>query len=233
MALDQNFPNPHMIVSFHVSSSPQTPSANSPPLASTRKLHFNSAKLFIINATLWSTSTTYSALIDSGASGICHPHHPWLPLAMQCQFIDWRTMTMTFNAESSLRASISLKSRHAPSIKDEVDIDCSKTAKPNSMNQPILRDLKEEDSATDLSPNTPSTPNPNSKISAFPNLLPSQHVSSQPHKPPPALPDDDSPSLRWHAHPLPSVNFPLSIPWNKYKSSHCLKTPSQAMFDFY
>ncbi|KAG6872046.1 hypothetical protein C0995_013598 [Termitomyces sp. Mi166 len=216
--------NAHPTVPFNILSSPQPSFTSSPPLTSTGKLYSNSAKSFIINVTLWSTSTTYSALVHSGTSGMfvsselslsgkevedpielqlfdsnstfsslvtCHyvnvisiinglnipidllitqlhratsiiPSLSWLYDANSN--IDWRSMTMSFDMESLLGASISLKSRHMPSVEDKVNIDCPKAANSDSVNQSILRNLKEENNATDSIPNTPSIPKSNPEI---------------------------------------------------------------------
>ncbi|KAG6884160.1 hypothetical protein C0992_006860, partial [Termitomyces sp. T32_za158] len=79
--------------------------------------------------------------------------------------VNWRSMMMTFNTgDERLAASISLKSKHNPSIKEVPDEDSPLLPDPLSLLGPMLEDLKGEGSAKDNTKTqhhpAPKTPNP-------------------------------------------------------------------------
>ncbi|KAG6887499.1 hypothetical protein C0995_014830 [Termitomyces sp. Mi166 len=71
--------------------------------------------------------------------------------------IDWKLMTMTFEAEyAQLAASFPLKSRFTLTIEEVIDEDCIEPPNPESTHQSILVDLKREESIS--TPPNPLSP---------------------------------------------------------------------------
>ncbi|KAG6881607.1 hypothetical protein C0992_000627, partial [Termitomyces sp. T32_za158] len=88
---------------------------------------------------------------------------PWLREANPD--VNWRSMTMTFDTgDERLAASISLRSRHNPSVEEVPDEDSPLLPDPLPPLGPVLEDLKGEGSAKDNTKTqhraAPKTPNP-------------------------------------------------------------------------
>ncbi|KAG6860204.1 hypothetical protein C0995_014375 [Termitomyces sp. Mi166 len=114
---------------------------------------------------------------------------PWLHDANSD--IDWKSMTMTFEAgNAQLAASFFLKSRSALIIKEAIDKDCPKPPNPESIHQPILANPIPSHTTSLEQPSQPRDDIAQPQNDAILLSTPSPTFSKPNPKPPPELPNN-------------------------------------------
>ncbi|KAG6860176.1 hypothetical protein C0995_014797, partial [Termitomyces sp. Mi166 len=152
------------------------------------------------------------------------------------------TLSMFEARDAQLTASFSFKSRSAPTVKEVINEDCPEPLNPESIYQPILMDLKGEESvSTPLnSPSLQANPIP-SYTTPLEQPPQPEDDTAQPQNDTIPLPTlsltfsepnitSSKPNITFlkpcSCLPLPSYSFPPNVPQDRYKGPHQPQSPS-------